>query len=70
MGTSSLIRAEQNSLNLSSLATITETVRDLKNAGFNVIIVSRQAGAWILWRVGGQSGRRAGLGAFAAMLGA
>lgn len=41
VGTSSLIRAEQGSLNLSSLASITETVRDLKAQGFNVIIVSR-----------------------------
>ena len=44
MGTSSLIRAEQISLNLSSLASIVETVRDLQNAGYNVIIVSRWAG--------------------------
>ncbi|KAL4443699.1 hypothetical protein ABPG75_011436 [Micractinium tetrahymenae] len=43
VGTSSLIRAEQGSLNLSSLASITETVRDLKAQGFNVIIVSSGA---------------------------
>lgn len=48
MGTSSLIRAEQGSLNLSSLASITETVRDLKAQGFNVIIVSRWGGAAVL----------------------
>jgi glutamate 5-kinase len=41
VGTSSLIRAEQGSLNLSSLASIVETARDLKALGFNVIIVSR-----------------------------
>lgn len=41
VGTSSLIRAEQGSLNLSSLASIVETARDLKAQGFNVIIVSR-----------------------------
>lgn len=41
VGTSSLIRAEQGSLNLSSLASIVEIARDLKALGFNVIIVSR-----------------------------
>ncbi|KAI7845040.1 hypothetical protein COHA_001406 [Chlorella ohadii] len=43
VGTSSLIRAEQGSLNLSSLASIVETARDLKAQGFNVIIVSSGA---------------------------
>ncbi|KAI3428197.1 hypothetical protein D9Q98_006577 [Chlorella vulgaris] len=43
VGTSSLIRAEQGSLNLSSLASIVEIARDLKALGFNVIIVSSGA---------------------------
>ena len=43
MGTSSLIRAEHNSLNLSSLAGIVETVRDLREAGYNAVVVSSGA---------------------------
>lgn len=45
VGTSSLIRAEAGTLNLTSLAAIVEMVRDLKAQGFNVIIVSRCAAA-------------------------
>ena len=41
VGTSSLIRADRNALNLSSLEGIVETVRDLREQGHNVIIVSR-----------------------------
>ena len=43
MGTSSLIRADKQSLNLTSLAGIVEVVRDLKAAGFHVILVSSGA---------------------------
>ena len=43
VGTSSLIRAEQNSLNLSSLAGIVEAVRDLQGSGHNVVLVSSGA---------------------------
>lgn len=43
MGTSSLIRAEHNCLNLSSLAGIVETVRDLREAGYNAVVVSSGA---------------------------
>lgn len=43
VGTSSLIREERESLNLSSLAGIVEVVRDLRVAGFNVIVVSSGA---------------------------
>ncbi|KAG7672765.1 hypothetical protein Ndes2526B_g08244 [Nannochloris sp. 'desiccata'] len=43
IGTSSLIRPQQNCLNLTSLASIVETVRDLKNEGYNVILVSSGA---------------------------
>lgn len=44
VGTSSLIRADVGTLNLTSLAAIVEMVRDLKAQGFNVIIVSRWVG--------------------------
>jgi glutamate 5-kinase len=43
IGTSSLIRPQQNCLNLTSLASIVETVRDLKNEGYHVILVSSGA---------------------------
>lgn len=43
VGTSSLIRPEKNCLNLTSLASIVETVRDLKNEGYNVVLVSSGA---------------------------
>ena len=43
VGTSSLIREAQHSLNLSSVAGIVETVRDLKAAGYSVILVSSGA---------------------------
>lgn len=35
VGTSSLVRAEHNSFNLSNIARICETVRDLHQAGLN-----------------------------------
>lgn len=43
MGTSSLIRADTKTLNLSSLANLVEAVRDLKDLGFNVVLVSSGA---------------------------
>ncbi|KAK9819850.1 hypothetical protein WJX72_003212 [[Myrmecia] bisecta] len=43
VGTSSLVRAEQNSLNLGNLARICETVRDLHAAGHRVVLVSSGA---------------------------
>ncbi|WPT16155.1 Glutamate 5-kinase [Picochlorum sp. SENEW3] len=43
VGTSSLIRPEQNSLNLSSLAGIVGLVRDLRNEGYRVVLVSSGA---------------------------
>ena len=43
VGTSSLIRPEQNSLNLSSLAGIVGLVRDLRNDGYRVVLVSSGA---------------------------
>ena len=38
VGTSSLVRAEQNSFNLSNIARICETVRDLYKSGHTVIL--------------------------------
>lgn len=52
MGTSSLIRASTKSLNLSSLASLVETCRDLHNLGFNVIVVSSGAVAVGCQRLG------------------
>jgi glutamate 5-kinase len=43
VGTSSLIRPEQNSLNLTSLAGIVGLVRDLRNEGYRVVLVSSGA---------------------------
>lgn len=43
VGTSSLIRSDTKALNLSSLASLVETVRDLKDLGFNVVVVSSGA---------------------------
>jgi len=43
VGTSSLIRPEQNSLNLSSLAGIVGLVRDLRQEGYRVVLVSSGA---------------------------
>jgi len=43
VGTSSLIRPEQNSLNLSSLAGIVGLIRDLRNEGYRVVLVSSGA---------------------------
>eukprot|EP00884_Botryococcus_braunii_P023354 jgi/Botrbrau1/9702/Bobra.0201s0032.1 len=43
VGTSSLVRTEQNSINLSNLARICETVRDLHVAGHRVVVVSSGA---------------------------
>ncbi|KFM28197.1 Glutamate 5-kinase [Auxenochlorella protothecoides] len=52
VGTSSLIRASTKSLNLSSLASLVETCRDLHNLGFNVIVVSSGAVAVGCQRLG------------------
>ena len=43
VGTSSLIRPQQNSLNLTSLAGIVEGIRELKDSGYNVVLVSSGA---------------------------
>lgn len=43
MGTSSLVRADVASLNLSNLARICETVRDLRAEGHHVVLVSSGA---------------------------
>jgi glutamate 5-kinase len=43
VGTSSLTRAERGTLNLTSLAAIVETVRDIREAGFHVVLVSSGA---------------------------
>lgn len=43
MGTSSLVRSEQNTLNLSSLARLCEVVRDFRADGHKVVIVSSGA---------------------------
>ncbi len=43
MGTSSLVRPEQNTLNLSNLARLCEVVRDLHADGHKVVIVSSGA---------------------------
>lgn len=43
MGTSSLVRAEQNSFNLSNIARICETVRDLYQAGVVTASLTRRA---------------------------
>jgi len=43
VGTSSLIRPEQNSLNLTSLAGIVGLIRDLRNDGYQVVLVSSGA---------------------------
>ncbi|KDD74279.1 hypothetical protein H632_c1435p0, partial [Helicosporidium sp. ATCC 50920] len=43
VGTSSLIRPDMGTLNLSSLAGLVELVRDLKTLGFNVILVTSGA---------------------------
>lgn len=43
VGTSSLVRAEHNSLNLSNLASICETVRTLRSEGYRVVLVSSGA---------------------------
>lgn len=43
MGTSSLVRPEQNTLNLSNLARLCEVVRDLHADGHRVVIVSSGA---------------------------
>ena len=40
MGTSSLVRADQRSLNLTNFAGICEAVRDLHVQGHNVVVVS------------------------------